>query len=129
MGVTLLRRTFTTEQAEERALIEGLGREIANGIWQRFLTGPTMWRAKHVRWFLADGSKHLSMEERQTCYRVARRTVVGMRNGTTRWEGFRPYLKGPWVPADLAIPAGEGPTDEGLVGAVTGRTRFVQGAR
>ncbi|MBB3267765.1 hypothetical protein FHW79_005430 [Azospirillum sp. OGB3] len=100
----LLKGTFHRERPADAELVQYLSAEIAGSIWCQFGIGAFQWEAKHLRWFLRDGTAELSLEDRHTYYL----TVERVSQALGKWERWEDGLaSGPWAvpPAALVQPA------------------------
>lgn len=100
----LLKGTFHRERPADAELVQYLSAEIAGSIWRQYEIGPFQWQAKHLRWFLRDGTAELSMDDRHTYYLTVERVSQAL-GKWGRWEDD--LASGPWAipPAVLVQPA------------------------
>ena len=65
---------------------------IAAGIWRRWHVAPLHWQLKHLRWWLAVGTRDLTPQTRYQHWLTVRRLVAAL----GRDEDWLPHLSGPW---------------------------------
>lgn len=67
--------------------------QIGKSIWRRWQVGPWQWQQKHIRWYLVNMLKDLTVS---TSYRYWL-TIRALLYALGKFDNWYPHLQGPWI--------------------------------